>query len=183
MPKHTMHCSPDLVTVLPCWFICSLLLCCWLVGPPPWQRPPPPWRACLRILWVCMAYWETIYKNQIPQKTKQKKSLNWRSNAPSRFCHLNVLLWRVSVTLSTGKVLCIQIYLNGMFYQRENTESAKYFPSNYINNVAAYLNLHFTTVNIICTYSFLYILWCFLNYALIKNEKNTTVIFNFKVWV
>lgn len=35
-----MHCSPDLVTVLPCWFICSLLLCCWLVGPPPGSAPP-----------------------------------------------------------------------------------------------------------------------------------------------
>lgn len=72
---------------------------------------------------------------------------------------LSVLLWSVSVTFSTGEVLCIQIYLNGMFYQRENIKSAKHFHPNYINNVAAYLDLHFTTVNIICTYSFLYILW------------------------
>lgn len=91
---------------------------------------------------------------------------------------LSVLLWSVSVTFSTGKVLCIQIYLNGMFYQRENIKSAKHFHPNTINNVAAYLDLHFTTVNIICTYSFfVYFVRCFLYYALIKKA---TMISNFK---
>lgn len=62
-----------------------------------------------------------------------------------------------------------------MFYQRENIKSAKHFAPNYrltTKNVAAYLDLHFTSVNIICTYSFcIFFVRCFLNSTLIKKKE------------
>lgn len=58
------------------------------------------------------------------------------------------------------------------FIKEKILKVQKHFHPNYINNVAAYLDLHFTTVNIICTYSFfVYFVRCFLYYALIKKKK------------
>lgn len=60
MPKHTMHCTPDLVTVLPWWFIYGLFMwsCCWLVYLKPPSAVFPSWHVkrvytCLTIcLWL-----------------------------------------------------------------------------------------------------------------------------------
>lgn len=72
-----------------------------------------------------------------------------------------------------------------MFYRRENIKSAKHFAPNYrltTKNVAAYLDLHFTSVNIICTYSFcIFFVRCFLNSTLIKKKKKATMILSFKL--
>lgn len=96
MPKHTMHCSPDLVTVLPCWFICSLLLllllCCWLVGRPPGSAP-----LCLCLLGVHGLLEDNLYKPNSSEK--KKNSQKWRFNAPLRFCHLSMCCYHVSVWL------------------------------------------------------------------------------------
>lgn len=93
MPKHTMHCTPDLVTVLPRRFIYGLCmwLCCWLVD----LKVTPlgsvslydTLNMCLLVWgcvcgsWVCMAYWKTIRPNQNPQKTKKRTVVNWCFNA------------------------------------------------------------------------------------------------------
>lgn len=46
MPKHTMHCTPDLLTVSPWWFIYDVITwsCCWLVdlNPHPTYPTRPP---------------------------------------------------------------------------------------------------------------------------------------------
>lgn len=52
-------------------------------------------------------------------------------------------------------------------------KSAKHFApcikTNYEKNVAAYFDLHYTSVNIICRYSFcIFFVRCFLNSTLIK---------------
>lgn len=64
-----------------------------------------------------------------------------------------------------------------MFYQRENMRSSKDFApcikTNLQKNVAAYFDLHYTSVNIICRYSFcIFFVRCFLNTTLIKNKGN-----------
>lgn len=54
MPKHTMHCTPDLVTVLPWRFIYGLFmwLCCWLVDLKPPSAVFPSWHVN-----VCILVW------------------------------------------------------------------------------------------------------------------------------
>lgn len=84
MPKHTMHCSPDLVTVLPRWFICSLLLCCWLVGPPPGSAP-----LCAWLLGVHGLLEDNLYK---PNSSENKRSEITTQCTVAVLSPLNVLL-------------------------------------------------------------------------------------------
>lgn len=56
MPKHTMHCTPDLVTVLPWWFIYGLLCGCvvdWLNSNLPQQCSP-------HDMWKCAYLFEDL---------------------------------------------------------------------------------------------------------------------------
>lgn len=145
MPKHTMHCTPDLVTVLPRWSIYGLFmwLCCWLVDLKPPSAVFPSWhvqrvhtrvRICLWLVSGCAwLYWKTIRPNQIPQKTKKNNScklmFSIRScNSLSLFsvCCYDVLLShfheyeRCDFFQQWVNVLCNRIYcINGMFYQRK----------------------------------------------------------------
>ena len=145
MPKHTMHCTPDLVTVFPWRFIYGSCGCVvdWLTSDLPRQCFPSFMPVCGS--WVCMASWKTIRPNQNPQKTrrtvgkKEKKKWKLRFNAQLRFFQslFSVLLLYDVLSshfheyewCDSKCFVCKQIYCsNGMFYQRKYEKCKTFAP-------------------------------------------------------
>lgn len=109
MPKHTMHCSPDLVTVFPRPILHTLFnwLCCGQVNPGPTSAVFPSWHVhvssssyscpnmCV-VIGCAWLKWKTICPNQIPQKklkNKFKKTVvneNFQSTVAILFGHFSV---------------------------------------------------------------------------------------------
>lgn len=105
MPKRTMHCSPDLVTVLPRWFIYSLSSsCCQTVGPQTFSGSVP-LMTCqhahtrLRIrLWLVSVHGfleDNLYEPN-SSENKKKTAVNC-FNAPFNaiLCHFSVCCYDV----------------------------------------------------------------------------------------
>lgn len=104
-------CQSILCTVHLTWSLCYpddsfTVYCCgcvvdWLTSNLPWQCSPHDMLKCAYLFEdlfvvskVCMAYWKTIYTNQIPQKTK-RTAVNRRFNALLQFCHFSVCCYDV----------------------------------------------------------------------------------------
>ena len=150
-----------------------------------------------------MAYWKTIRTNQIPQKNKKssRKSkfqctvaiLCVTSQCAAVMCYCCIFMNMNGVTFFNSKLkFCVITYsisliwnvLSAWKYGKCKTFCSK-LETNYKKKkkMLLHLDLHFTSVNIICTYSFcIFFVRCFLNFTLIIKKK-ATVILSSNVWV
>lgn len=134
MPKHSMHCTPDLVTVLPRWFILQFDVVVVLSTGWPQSRGSVPLMTCLTCAYsfedVCGVVWcawlpgRQSKTNQIPQKKKNNKANTTAVEVEVEFqigcCNsvgslLSVLLWCVVSHFKNMNGVTCFFFLNGEF--------------------------------------------------------------------